>query len=284
MARRSTPRARHTAAHRSATPPRTPSPRLPGVRPDPRLGQNFLVDPAARRMVLRAVGDPPDLVVEVGAGHGALTRSLARATRELVAYEIDPRLIAPLRESVRGLDNVTCVRGDFLHSRAPSTPFAVVGNIPYNRSTDIVRWCLRARHLTAATLLTQREFTQKHTGAYGRWTQLSVLAWPRFELAATGRVAPRAFRPAPRVDSAVLLIRRREQPLVAAEHARDYEALVRLGFTGAGGSLEASLSRDHSTRAVRRALTTAGVARGTAVGFVSPTQWVTLFTSLRAHG
>lgn len=290
MARRETAR---TA--RDDTPRRTPDRRTPpgggrgaasrrgGVRPDPALGQNFLVDPAARRSYLRTVGTTPGLVYEVGAGEGALTPALARAADRLVAYEIDARLLPALRDSVADFGNVTCVRGDFLDARPPREEFAVAGNIPYNRTTDIVRWCLRARTMTTATLITQLEFAHKHTGRYGRWTQLSVLAWPRFELATVGRVARRSFRPAPRVDAGILRMRRRAQPLVDPGAMRAFEDVVRLGFTGRGGSLEATLSREYSGRAVRRALEAAGVARGTAVGFVSPTQWIAVFDGLRSR-
>ncbi|MBR8744026.1 ErmE/ErmH/ErmO/ErmR family 23S rRNA (adenine(2058)-N(6))-methyltransferase [Nocardiopsis sp. MG754419] len=243
-----------------------------------RLSQNFLIDPATARWVVRTarVG-PEDLVLEVGPGDGALTRFLTRTAGRVIAHELDPRLVARLVARYRDREpDLRVVHGDFTRSRPPRSPFAVVGNIPYARTSDIVRWCLDARHLTSATLITQLEYARKRTGAYGRWSKVTVLSWPERSWTLAGRIDRGRFRPVPRVDAGVLVLRARTTPLLTPEYLDAYRRLVALGFGGVGGSLSASLRRAHRARRVDRALTAAGVASPTPVGWVTPDQWVTL--------
>ncbi|SIO89172.1 ErmE/ErmH/ErmO/ErmR family 23S rRNA (adenine(2058)-N(6))-methyltransferase [Nocardiopsis sp. JB363] len=243
-----------------------------------RLSQNFLTDPATARWVVRiARVEPEDLVVEVGPGDGALTRHLTRDARRVIAHELDPRLADRLAERYRErAPGLRVVRGDFTLSRPPGSPFVVVGNIPYSRTSDIVRWCLQARHLTSATLVTQLEYARKRTGAYGRWSKVTVRSWPEWSWNLAGRIDRRRFRPVPRVDSGVLILRAREEPLLPREFLGEYRSLVELGFGGVGGSLSASLRRAYPARKVARALDAARVAAGAPVGLVTPGQWMTL--------
>ncbi|WP_306369307.1 ErmE/ErmH/ErmO/ErmR family 23S rRNA (adenine(2058)-N(6))-methyltransferase [Nocardiopsis sp. CC223A] len=243
-----------------------------------RLSQNFLTDPSAARRVVRLAGvDPDGLVLEVGPGDGALTRFLAPAAGRLTAYEIDPRLADRL---ARRHPEVRVVCADFTRVRPPREPFSVVGNIPYSRTSDIVRWCLAAPALTGATLITQWEYAAKRTGGHGRWSRLTVLTWPTWSWERAGRIPRHRFHPVPRVDAGVLLLRRRPVPLLDPADAGDHRALVELGFSGLGGSLRASLRRAHPARRVDRALAAARVPGDTAVGFVSPDQWMTVFHHL----
>lgn len=245
------------------------------------LSQNFLADrAAARRFARLATPDPTPLLLEVGAGSGALTAPLARRAPDLVAYEIDGRLAARLRERFAGQDHVRVRHADFLAVRPPRVPFAVAGNVPFSRTSDVVDWCLRADALTRAVLLTQLEYARKRTGDYGSWTRRTVLTWPHFEWRLLGRVPRTAFRPAPRVDAGVLRIERRATPLLTPAAYPTYERLVTLGFSGVGGSLRASLTRAHPRRRVDAALREAGIPPGALVGQAAPDQWLRLWAAL----
>ncbi|MEE1937978.1 ErmE/ErmH/ErmO/ErmR family 23S rRNA (adenine(2058)-N(6))-methyltransferase [Streptomyces sp. TRM 70361] len=247
------------------------------------LSQNFLHDNRAVHLVVRSSGaGPGDLVVEPGAGEGALTVALARVCHRVVAYEIDPRPAGRLARRFAGHDGVRVIRGDFLRAVPPGEPFAVVGNIPYSRTTDIVRWCLAAPTLTSATLLVQREYARKHTGDYGRWPRLTVLTWPGYEWRLGARVARTSFVPVPRTDSAVLRLVRRPAPLLPVERLPVWREFVTYGFTGTGGSLAATLTRRYGGRAVRAACRAAGLDRAVPVGPVPPGRWLALFWEL--HG
>ena len=245
------------------------------------LSQNFLNTPSAvDRFVRLAALGPRDVVVEPGAGEGTLTCALARRCRRVVAYELDPALAARLPARTRRFPNIRTVHGDFTRASPPREPFAVAGNIPFSRSTDIVRWCLQAPAMTSATLLTQWEFACKHTGGYGRWSLLAVRSWPEHEWRLLSRVGRRNFTPVPRTDAAVLRIGHRPAPLLPRDALPAYRAFTAHGFTGVGGSLFATLSRTHRTRRVRAAYTALGMDESLPVGLVPPDRWLALFRAL----
>jgi 23S rRNA (adenine-N6)-dimethyltransferase len=241
------------------------------------FSQNFLVDPTSARRFLAAAELSRDrLVYEVGAGRGNLTRSLVERAGHVVAYEVDPELAAALPRHSR----LTVRAEDFLRATPPCAPFAVVGNIPYSLTSSVVDWCLRARSLTDATLLTQLEYARKRTGDYGRWSRLTILTWPTTRWHLAGRIPRTAFRPAPRVDSGILRLIRRPAPLVQPAALSAYTRFVDLGFTGRGGSLYGSLSRRYGARRTSGAFRATRVGTDLPVGEVWPEQWLTLFRIL----
>ena len=241
------------------------------------FGQNLLTDPAAVRHVVDAADPRPgDLVYEAGAGRGRITTELLRRRAHVVAYEIDPGLARDLPVD----DRLTVRTDDFLAAQPPGRPFAVVGNIPYALTSAVVGWCLRAPGLHRATLLTQWEYARKRTGDYGRWSRLTVLTWPEFGWELAGRVPRTAFRPVPRVDGGVLRLDRRPVPLVPPDRLGRYRALVECGFTGVGGSVQASLGRRYGARRAAGACRAVRLAPDVPVGEVWPEQWLTLFQLL----
>jgi 23S rRNA (adenine-N6)-dimethyltransferase len=245
------------------------------------LSQNFLADRAtADRLARLAVPHPHPhhrpLLLEVGAGKGALTDVLAPRCGELLAYEIDPRLVPALLARFSATPQVRVIGGDFLAARSPRTPFSVAGNVPFSRTSAVVDWCLRAPALTDATLLTQLEYARKRTGNYGSWTLLTIRSWPRFEWRFLGRVARTRFRPVPRVDAGIVRIERRGTPLLDPSAYDAWRHLVELGFSGVGGSLHASLRRAHPRRRVDSAFRSARLDPRALVGEVSPEQWLGL--------
>ncbi|WP_228823670.1 23S ribosomal RNA methyltransferase Erm [Nocardia blacklockiae] len=245
------------------------------------LSQNFLVDARAAALIVRTAGLAPGaLVLEVGPGDGMLTRHLLTTGTRVLAYEQDPRYADRLRRRYARVARITVQHRDFRTVRPPREEFAVVANVPFGITTDIVRWCLAAPRLTTATLLTQREFARKHSGDYGRWSKLTVGNWPWVSMALGARVARTSFHPVPSVDAAVLHLRRRTEPLVAHAEAAAYRRLVDLGFSGVGGSLAASLCREYRAGAVRRACAAAGVPVDAPVGYVPPDAWTTLYRML----
>ncbi|MFE7741277.1 23S ribosomal RNA methyltransferase Erm [Nocardia sp. NPDC057455] len=247
------------------------------------LSQNFLIDAGVARLIVRASGvTADDLVLEAGPGDGMLTRHLLNAGSQVRAYEKDPRYAALLRRRYADDPRIRLYHKDFCTVRPPREPFSVVANVPFGRTTDIVRWCLAARGLTSATLLTQLEFARKHSGDYGRWTKLTVGHWPTTAIELGARVGRHSFHPVPRVDAAILRLRTRPAPLLPRERIGAYRALVELAFSGVGGSVAASLRREFPARAVRGACRAAGISLEQPVGLVSPDRWLILYRALRA--
>ncbi|WP_433461350.1 ErmE/ErmH/ErmO/ErmR family 23S rRNA (adenine(2058)-N(6))-methyltransferase [Spirillospora sp. CA-128828] len=248
------------------------------------LSQNFLADTGViARYARDAAGGPGGLVVEAGAGDGRITAALAAHAREVIAYEIDPVMAARLRDRCRGLPGVTCVTGDLLAARPPRGPFRLAGGIPYAATSRIVAWALAAPAMEAATLITQREYARKRTGDYGRWSRLTVRTWPEFSWRLGDRVPRDRFRPVPRVDSAVLRLDRRAEPLLPPEALPGYLHCVDLGFTGKGGTLHASLRTAYPRRRVDAAFRAAALSRDIIVAHVHPAQWITLARTLHPH-
>jgi 23S rRNA (adenine-N6)-dimethyltransferase len=242
------------------------------------LSQNFLRDSAAAGQFLRTVrADPAGLCLEVGAGEGILTTRLAGMFADVIAYEVDKDHADRLLARVRNRENVRVVLTDFLTARPPARPFQVVGNTPFSLTSPIVDWCLRSRRMSAATLITQLEYARKRTGGYGRWTLLTVSSWPVVSWELRGRISRTQFRPVPRVDAGILRLQRRTEPLIGADRMGAYRRVVQTGFSGIGGSVQASLRKSYPADLVSAACASAGLDRRAVVAIVSPDQWVQIF-------
>ncbi|QBS39603.1 23S ribosomal RNA methyltransferase Erm [Nocardia sp. CS682] len=246
-----------------------------------RLSQNFLVDAGAARLIVRSSGvTDADLVLEIGPGDGMLTRQLLNTAGRIRAYEKDAYYAERLRRRYAADDRIRLFHTDFRAVHAPDEPFAVVANVPFAVTTDVLRWCLAARRLTSATLLTQCEFARKHSGDYGRWTKLTVAHWPTVAMELGARIGRHSFHPVPSVDTAVLHLRRRPRPLLPSSARAEYRRMVELGFSGVGGSLATSLRRQFPARAVRAACAAADLPENAPVGLVDPDRWLILFRTL----
>jgi 23S rRNA (adenine-N6)-dimethyltransferase len=245
------------------------------------LSQNFLRGSSAVRLYLSMVALEVDsLVLEVGAGDGAITEVVAPMCRELRAYEIDPFHARKLEARLGHYPNVRVVVGDFLAAKPPRERFAVIGNVPFSITSQVINWCLTAPALSTATIITQLEYAKKRTGGYGRWSLRTIETWPWFSWELRGLIPRHEFRPAPRIDGAVLYLARRDRPLVPPARRAAYGRMVELGFGGVGGSLYQSLARRHPTGKVAAAFREAGVDRDAVVAYVTPEEWLRIFELL----
>jgi 23S rRNA (adenine-N6)-dimethyltransferase len=199
------------------------------ARPPRARSQHFLRTSAlAAELVRDAELEPDEVVLDLGAGSGRLTAKLARTVREVVAVELDPRWAAHLRGRWA---NVRVVEADAVSVPLPTAPFRVVANIPFHRTTDLLRRLLDDPRvpLTRADLIVEwgvalkRALPWPSTANDVRWG-----AWYGFSLA---RRLPRAsFDPPPSVDAGVLVVERRRVPLVPEVEADRYAAFVARGF------------------------------------------------------
>ena len=195
-----------------------------------RLGQNFLRPEFADSLVAEAAFAAGGLVVEIGAGAGALTFALARRDLEVVALERDPVWALRLRRDVRrrGVDNVTVVCCDACAYQTPRRPFRVMGSIPFGATTAILRHLFDDTRsgLERADLVVQWEVARKRA-TVPPTTLLSTTWTPWWSFDVGRRIPASAFRPVPAVDAAVLQVTRRTPPLLPERMAGAYAAFVR---------------------------------------------------------
>lgn len=187
------------------------------------FGQNFLDPATAEQIVDSAAFAPGELVFEIGAGGGALTRALARCALRLIAVEPDPVWSKRLREQL----GVHVIAKDFLAVTLPREPFRIVGSLPFGRTTDILRRLLDdpALPMQRADVIVQWEVALKRATVPPA-TLLSTAWAPWWEMHLAQRIPAAKFRPVPSVDAGLLTVTRRDPPLLPAAMARSYAAFV----------------------------------------------------------
>ncbi|MCU0507857.1 MAG: 16S rRNA (adenine(1518)-N(6)/adenine(1519)-N(6))-dimethyltransferase RsmA [Anaerolineae bacterium] len=219
-----------------------------GIRPKKGLGQNFLVDPAHRaRIVYAADLTRGDTVLEVGPGPGVLTELLAEQAGRVVAVELDDRLIPFLRERFAGQPHVSIVHADILETNpaelTEGRPYKVVANLPYYITSAVIRHLLESNPAPDVLVLTvQREVAERMVA---QPPEMSLLALGT-QFYATGKIVARipagAFYPVPKVESAVVRLDRRAEPVASDITADQFFAVARAGFSQPRKQLRNSLA------------------------------------------
>lgn len=217
-------------------------------RPRKSLGQHWLADRRyVNRIVAAAAIQPGETIVEVGAGAGALTGALAERAERLVIVELDDGLAQALQERFEGSPQVQVLNADVLslspEEIVPEGDYAVVGNFPYFIGSAILRHFLYSDRLPQRIVATlQAEVAENVAATPGDMGYLSV----EMQLAAEARllfsIPPRAFRPAPKVRSAVVRLDMRPQPLLPTEQQPAFLELARAGFSAPRKQLRNSLA------------------------------------------
>lgn len=215
------------------------------------LGQNFLVDPNLQRKIVAALGaEADDTVVEIGPGMGALTAHLAGHVRRLILIELDDRLVADLQVRYQGRTDVEIVHADVLDVRlADLVPhperLKVVGNIPYNITSPIVFHLLERPRPERIVLMVQKEVAQRVSAGPGPDSGALAIGVQSVADVRTLFGVPRgAFRPVPRVDSAVIEIVPHQPPRWTPDEERALRTLTRLCFQWRRKQIAKTL-RDH---------------------------------------
>ena len=207
------------------------------------FGQNFLTDTnILQKIVDTAEIDKNVNVIEIGPGIGALTEFLAESAAEVMAFEIDDRLVPILADTLRDFDNVTVVNQDILkvdlaqyiaEFKNPDLPIKVVANLPYYITTPILMHLIESGiPFSEFVVMMQKEVAdrisaQPNTKAYG---SLSI-AVQYYMTAKVAFIVPRTvFVPAPNVDSAILKMVRREQPAVEVQDEKFFFKVSKASF------------------------------------------------------
>ena len=218
------------------------------LHPSKGLGQNFLQDNLALQMIVRVAElKPADTVLEIGPGFGSLTRYLALSAGTVIAVELDRKLFPALGEVLAPYKNVQLVQGDILKidpAGIISRPgYVVVANIPYYITSAVIRHLLEADLAPRRMVLTvQKEVAERICALDGAMNLLAlsvqVYGTPTIE----GIILAEAFTPAPKVDSAILCIDIRPEPVIPASKLDVFFLMIKAGFSQKRKTLRNSLS------------------------------------------
>ena len=216
------------------------------TRPKKQLGQNFLVNPEVLNIILEA-GEltDRDTVIEIGAGLGCLTDTLAKYAKRVIAIEVDSLLYKALVSQFSENSRVELLNADVLKldinsllenvdgTRSVPTTFKVLANLPYNITTPVL-WKLLGHHkqIHSCVLMMQKEVAERIVAGpggktYGALT-IGVAYYAEATLIAT--LSPENFYPTPKVDSALLKLEMRKTPKVAVENEELFFKVVRTAF------------------------------------------------------
>lgn len=209
------------------------------------LGQHWLKD----RAILAAIADAANLntddtVLEIGPGLGTLTSELLRRAGRVVAVEYDEELARKLPAQFPG-KNLEVVHSDILSYDFSSLPsdFVIVGNIPYYITNKIVRKASEGPYRPkTCVLLVQREVAERLAATPGDMSILAVSAQIFFEISLGPVVGAASFTPPPKVDSQVVIMQRRDSPMVSDESLAVFFRVVKAGFSAKRKKLRSSLS------------------------------------------
>ena len=266
------------------------------------FGQNFLTDTnILQKIVDTAEVDDQVNVIEIGPGIGALTEFLAERAAEVMAFEIDHRLVSILADTLRDFDNVTVVNEDILkvdlaqhiqNFKNPDLPIKVVANLPYYITTPILMHLIESGiPFSEFVVMMQKEVADRisakpNTKAYG---SLSI-AVQYYMTAKVAFIVPRTvFVPAPNVDSAILKMVRRPEPAVAVEDEKFFFKVFKASFTHRRKTLWNNLTgyfgkTDEIKDKLTKALDQAGLSpsvRGEALGLE---EFASLADALKGQG
>lgn len=252
---------------------------LAGVRPDKRLGQNFLIDEDVISTIIEESGvTEHSLVLEIGPGTGALTLPLAKRAGRVIAVDLDPDMIEGLRIKTFGMDNVELILGDILQTDIKGvtekcmeehglSELRIIGNLPYYITTPIIMKLLEAgTGAKSITVMMQKEVGDRIAAEPG--TRASgAITYPVHYYSEVTEVidVPReCFYPVPGVDSVVLRLDLRDEPAVAVKSEEMLLRCVKAGFSMRRKTLINSLGSlgGYDKQSLSEALERAGIDPG----------------------
>jgi 16S rRNA (adenine1518-N6/adenine1519-N6)-dimethyltransferase len=254
------------------------------------FGQHFLASPSVLRRIVAVIDPRPgDVIIEIGAGRGVLTRALAAGADLVVAIEKDRRLIPSLAEAVP--DNVRVVHADILRIDFPEilsglgvTEARLAGNLPYSISSPLLVKVLESKDLFSDCIfLLQKEVGERIAAGPGskQFAPLSVFFQNEFEVRLEFKVSPGSFSPPPKVTSALLSLRRRPSPLIEEVGSTEFRSFLRTAFAERRKKLLNNLARYAPRDRLRAAFAELGLSENARAEDLPAATFAALFRLLK---
>jgi len=266
------------------------------LRPKKRLGQSFLSDPStAKSIAARARLSPQDVVLEIGAGLGALTIPLAQTVKKIYAVEKDHQLIDLLKTEllIHNISNCEIIAGDILQidlcrfTASADRKITVIGNLPYNISSQILVRLIQSRHdFNRAIFMFQKELAQRIAARPGGKEYGRITAMLRYcaEIRTLLNIKANAFYPQPKVDSAVIEIKFTPTTGYDPHDEAMLFAVIRAAFGNRRKTLKNALAASElpvDSQTALQALSSAGINHSRRAETLEPGEFVSLEISLR---
>ncbi|GGA43115.1 ribosomal RNA small subunit methyltransferase A [Kroppenstedtia guangzhouensis] len=222
-----------------------------------------------------------DLVLEIGAGTGNLTLPLAEKSKKVLAVENDPVFAEKLQRKIKLDSNIEVIQRNFLQMNLPRVPFSVVANIPYSITTPILGKLFDQPGLPIrrAVLVVEKGAAKRFTA--DPITNPRILKWRMwFEMKMGRTIPPRNFSPPPRVDSAILILQRKDQPVVALHHHSRFMALATYGLKSPHLSVPLALKGVFTPPQLKHLLRHLKMDRDTPICSLTEDQWGVVFNTM----
>lgn len=256
------------------------------------LGQHFLVDLQVAETIVDAGSlEPTDVVVEIGPGRGVLTTRLVRQAAQVIAVEVDPYLAGTLPRHVSSPSNLRVVCDDarscdYASLVPEGSPWKVIANLPYYAANPIVRRLLEASSPRLLVVMVQQEVGQGIVAGPGKMNLLSLAVQFYGDASLVCTVPPTAFKPPPKVHSAVVRVDVRAEPLLPTSEVEGFFKLAKAAFGAPRKQLHNALSRGLSIEPAEasRILEGACIDSMRRPGTLSLDEWVMLYRSWSGSG
>jgi 16S rRNA (adenine1518-N6/adenine1519-N6)-dimethyltransferase len=257
-----------------------------GIQPKKSLGQNFLVEES----ILRKICDLGaltrlDKVLEIGPGIGSLTKIAAESAGQVVAIELDDRLIEILEDELAGYDNVDLIQGDILNIHPENlfkAPYKVVANVPYYITGAILQHLLDPPIKPDLMVLTiQKEVAERLSAKPGQMSILSVSVQVHGVIEIEFIVRAGSFWPKPKVDSAVVKFTSHDEVLIKQSELVAFMKLVKIGFSSKRKQLQKNLRSVVPDRdRLKDVFISAGIDGTRRAQTLTVHEWIALLNSL----
>lgn len=241
------------------------------------FSQNFLCN---RQLVERLVSQSSlgqgDLVVEIGAGQGIITRELLKRAGHVVAVEIDGRWFGQLQRQLAGVENLTLYQADILNFDLPRLPYKVFANIPFAIEGKIIRKLLDdANPPQDCYLVVMKELAERLIASHpGSLFASSYRPW--FDFAIVHRFSPADFSPVPRVKAVLLRFTKKSSPLLPWSERKKYQQFIQRGF-GQGQSIRHNLRGWYKTEKVDQVLHILSISRKAKPQTIGLSSWLEMY-------
>lgn len=250
--------------------------KLSGKEPVPLTGQYFLRDSTVIQQIIRKGNvNNNDLIIDIGAGRGALTIPLAKRANKVIAIVNDPELVRFLSDKVKDNSRIELINSDIRNFTLPYKPYKVISNIPYSITSDIIGK-LRdniSSKMTKGVIVIERADAQRFTANVQ--PDPRIIGWNTlFDLSIKVSVTPGAFKPSPNVQSVILVAKRTLRSELIENKFFRYMAFVCCLLSKSNASSRSALSSFFSYKQVNRILSDAKIPHQTSIQQLSINQWI----------